>query len=175
VSQANITITRAEPNDVTELNALVNSAYRGESSKQGWTTEADLLGGQRTDEDMLQDMISPSNATMLKAVSKNKIVGCVYLRQDHDRLYLGMLTVQPTLQSTGIGKQLLKAAEQQARDASCRAVYMTVITVRTELIEWYLRNGYTRTDERQPFKVGDPRYGIPKQPIEFVVLEKEIR
>ena len=172
--KTDITIARAEPNDVAELNALVNSAYRGESSKQGWTTEADLLDGQRTDEDMLQDMISPSNAMMLKATLENKIVGCVYLRQDNDRLYLGMLTVEPTKQGSGIGKQLLKASEQQAKDMSCRSVYMTVITVRTELIDWYLRHGYKRTDETQPFKTGDPRYGIPKQPLEFAVLEKRL-
>lgn len=170
--KTDIVIARAEPNDVAELNALVNSAYRGESSKQGWTTEADLLDGQRTDEEMLQDMISPSNAMMLKATAENKIVGCVYLRQDNDRLYLGMLTVQPTLQGSGIGKLLLKASEQQARDMSCRAVYMTVITVRKELIDWYLRHGYHCTDETQPFKTGDPRFGIPKRPLEFYVLEK---
>ena len=170
--KTSLTIARAEPNDVPALNALVNSAYRGESSKRGWTTEADLLDGQRTDEEMLQDMISPSNAMMLKAVSDNRIVACVYLRQDNDRLYLGMLTVEPTMQGSGIGKQLLKASEQQARDMSCRSVYMTVITLRTELIDWYLRHGYKRTDERQPFKSGDPRFGVPKQPLEFAVLEK---
>ena len=172
--KTDIVIARAEPNDVAELNALVNSAYRGESSKQGWTTEADLLDGQRTDDEMLQDMISPSNAMMLKATSDHKIIGCVYLRQDNDRLYLGMLTVQPTLQGSGIGKLLLKASEQQAKDMSCRAVYMTVITVRQELIDWYLRHGYHLTDETQPFKTGDPRFGIPKQPLEFYVLEKTL-
>jgi N-acetylglutamate synthase-like GNAT family acetyltransferase len=174
VPQDDITVLRAEPNDTPALNALVNSAYRGESSKRGWTTEADLLDGQRTDEEMLLDMMSPSNAFLLKAISSNGLLGCVYLRKDNDRMYLGLLTVSPALQGNGIGKQLLQASEDEARKLNCRAVYMTVITVRKELIDWYVRHGYRKTDERQPFKTGDPRYGIPKQPLEFVVLEKTL-
>lgn len=174
MSTIELHISQAIIADAAELNILVNSAYRGESSKQGWTTEADLLDGQRTDEEMLIEMMSNPKEKILKATSDNGLVGCVYLKHDIDRLYLGLLTVSPPLQSHGIGKQLLKASEDEAKKLNCRAIYMTVITVRTELIDWYTRLGYRKTDERLPFKTGDPRFGIPKQPIEFFILEKAL-
>jgi ribosomal protein S18 acetylase RimI-like enzyme len=89
-------------------------------------------------------------------------------------MYLGMLTVSPELQARGIGKELLKAAEEYAVTKSCFSMVMTVITLRNELIELYMRRGYRDTGERKPFP-GDPRFGIPKQPLEFLVMEKPLK
>lgn len=158
--------------DIPRLNALVNNAYRGDYSKKGWTTEADLLGGIRTDEQALHEIIDDPQSVLLKYVLDNEIVGCVHLRKDDDELYLGMLTVSPELQAKGIGKQLLVAAEDEARKRNCRAIYMTVISERKELIAWYERHGYVSTGERKPFPHDDPRFGIPKMSLEFVVLRK---
>jgi ribosomal protein S18 acetylase RimI-like enzyme len=168
-------IAVANDADIPRLNALVNSAYRGEYSKKGWTTEADLLGGIRTDEQALTDVIHDQQSFMLKYVLDGEIVGCVHLRKEGDELYLGMLTVSPDLQAKGIGKQLLFAAEGEARKRNCSAVYMTVISVRKELIEWYRRHGYVDTGERRPFPHDDPRFGIPKTRLEFVVLRKDVQ
>jgi ribosomal protein S18 acetylase RimI-like enzyme len=85
-----------------------------------------------------------------------------------------MLTVRPHLQGKGIGKQLLKAAEEEASKQKCTSIFMTVISVREELIEWYVRNGYQLTGERKPFAFNDPRFGQPKMKLEFVVLEKKL-
>ena len=90
------------------------------------------------------------------------------------KLYLGMLTVSPTLQNGGIGKQMMKASEQFAKEHDCSCVYMQVIKGRDELIAWYERQGYNDTGERKPFPHGDPRFGIPKKKLEFIILEKEI-
>lgn len=167
-------ITQALLADAAELDVLVNSAYRGDSSRQGWTTEADLLDGTRTDAKAIAEIIQKPGYTILKYVEGNHILGCVELHQDGARLYLGMLTVRPNLQGKGIGKQLMKAAEEEAIRLQCTSVYMTVISVRKELIEWYQRHGYQPTGERKPFAFNDPRFGQPKQPLEFIVLEKRL-
>jgi ribosomal protein S18 acetylase RimI-like enzyme len=167
-------ITKAVVEDAPELDKLVNSAYRGDSSRQGWTTEADLLDGTRTDAAAIAENIQAPATTLLKYVKENEILGCVELRNHNGKLYLGMLTVSPRLQGTGIGKELLKAAEVEARKQKCSSIYMTVISIRQELIEWYVRHGYQLTGERKPFAFNDPRFGQPKIKLEFVVLEKKL-
>src|SRR6478736_5521173 len=158
--------------DATELDIVVNSAYRGDSSRQGWTTEADLLDGTRTDAAAIADIINRAGYTILKYVEDGKILGCVELHNEDGKLYLGMLTVRPHLQGKGIGKELLTAAEVEAKKQKCKSLFMTVISVRKELIDWYVRHGYSHTGERKPFAFTDPRFGQPKKQLEFVVLEK---
>lgn len=169
-----LNITPATSKDVPALNRLVNSAYRGESSKKGWTTEADLLDGIRTDPEALADMMEQPGAVILKCTDpKGTLLGCVFLRKTEMQLYLGMLTVSPELQGGGIGKALLQASETHARQQGCDRIVMSVISVRKELIEWYQRNGYHLTGETSPFP-NDPRFGIPKQELEFVIMEKAV-
>lgn len=165
-------ILPATERDVPALNELVQSAYRGESSRRGWTTEADLLDGIRTDEAGLKTMLANLQATILKYEDAGQLIGCVYLEKKGDYLYLGMLTVSPDAQAGGIGKQLMVAAEQLARDRNCRAITMTVIPQRHELIAFYERRGYRPTGETEPFPMDDPRFGLPKQPLSFIVMEK---
>ena len=160
--------------DAPAIATLVNSAYRGDSSRKGWTTEADLLEGTRTSTEAIHALIEQADTTIMKCVDGDRIIGCVELRNLHDEMYLGMLTVQPDLQASGIGKLLLKAAEEEARRQHCSKVVMTVISVRSELIAWYVRHGYADTGVRKPFHFNDPRFGLPKQSLEFVVLEKKM-
>jgi ribosomal protein S18 acetylase RimI-like enzyme len=169
------TIQRASAQDIPALETLVNSAYRGEASQKGWTTEAHLLlGDKRTDAASLGKMLGDAQAVILTCKdATGALLGCVYLRQQPDGLYLGMLSVSPTLQGGGIGKKLIAAAEAFAVENQCHAIVMTVISVRKELIDWYQRLGYSPTGETQPFPV-DGRYGIPTQPLEFVVLRKSV-
>ena len=161
--------------DVPHLVTLINSAYRGEFSKKGWTTEADLLAGEkRTDIATLSKLITAPGAIMLKYETGEKLItGCVYLQKQDRGLYLGMLTVSPELQAAGIGKQLLLAAELYAKNNECPVIFMNVISLRTELIEWYTRRGYCLTGEKKPLP-DDKRFGIPTQPIEFAIMEKII-
>ncbi len=170
----NYQITSASAEDVPVLNRLVNSAYRGESSRKGWATEADLIDGTRIDEAAMLDLIRDKNTTILKYVENNEILGCVELRIENESLYLGMLTVNPDLQAKGIGKILMTAGEDFGRRNNCKKVKMTVVSVRDKLIAWYERHGYSLTGERKPFKMPDERFGIPRQPLEFVVMEKNL-
>ena len=167
-------ILPATTKDAQALDVLINSAYRGDSSRRGWTTEADLMDGGRTDASALRDILHRPDSTLLKYVDNGKINGCVELRQEDDRLYLGMLSVKPDLQNRGIGKKLLAAAEAEASKRQCHVIFMTVISLRKELIEWYIRHGYQPTGERKPFIFEDSRFGEPRQQLEFVVLEKRI-
>ena len=169
-------VSIAEINDIPALVVLVNNAYRGEGSKKGWTTEADLLDGQRTDEKSLHELITKPCSVILKYTDKkNQLLGCVHLQPEHNKLYLGMLTVSPVLQGKGIGKKLLEASEEYARVHSYPAIVMTVISIRYELIEWYERKGYIRNGQTKPFPAADPAFGIPLVPLEFIYLEKIIK
>ena len=171
----NLTITIAAKEDIAPIEKLVNSAYRGDSSRKGWTTEADLLDGIRTNKDVLSGMINRGDSIVLKCSNtRNQLVGCVYLQKKEDKLYLGMLTVAPDIQAQGIGKKLLQAAEEYAQTQQCTAITITVISLRQELIKWYERRGYKATGERKPFPSNDPRFGLPKQQLEFIVMEKQL-
>ena len=119
-------------------------------------------------------MIQQKNSFILKYEEKNKILACVYLKEEDNKLYLGMLTVSPQLQNKGIGKILLKASEAEAIKQNCSAIFMTVISQRTELINWYKKHGYYDTGKTKPFPENDPRFGIPKTKLEFIILEKKI-
>lgn len=165
----------ATPADVATITALLNTAYRGESSKQGWTTEAHLIAGNvRTDEkNLLQVMQQPNSIFIKFSKEPQEIFGCVNLQQQGNKIYLGMLSVSPQLQGFGIGKQLLKAAEEYAKHLQCTTIYMLVISVRKELIDWYIRYGYNDTGERKVF-IEDAISGKHLQPLAFMVLEKVI-
>lgn len=167
-------ITKATLDDIPALSQLINSAYRGETSKKGWTTEANLLAGKRTDEEELtQTMLDPKN-TILKYNQNNQIIGSVLLVEKENQLYLGMLTVSPELQNSGIGKKLLAEAENQAKALGLSRIIMTVISVREELIAWYKRHGYVDTGKREDFPQSDIHTTIVQEPLEFIYMEKQV-
>lgn len=154
----------ATAHDLSTLVKLVNSAYRGDSSRQGWTTEADLLDGQRTDEAALLEIIqTPDNQIeMAFEANSNRILGSVHLRKEAEALYFGMLTVDPSLQGQGFGKILLSHLENVARAYGLKKIRFTVIPFRKELIAFYERRGFKATGKFEIFPENDPRYGIPK-------------
>lgn len=167
--------------DIDELSALVNSAYRGESSHLGWTTEADLLEGQRTDgEDLRRHIQDPEHVIMcVSEVENGPILACVLLelkaRPEGKNSYLGMLTVKPSLQTKGIGKFLMGAAEDRARRFGARSMLLGVIQVRETLIAWYERRGYKKTGLTKPFPYGNLQFGKPKRDdLYFVFFEKSL-
>lgn len=170
---SNLRVRQAAANDIPAINNLVNGGYRGEGSKQGWTTEADLLDGIRTSEGSLLAMLEKKNAIILVADNNTELEGCVYLERQGDAMYLGMLTVKPAIQGKGLGAQLMQVAERKAMDEGCKKMKITVITVRNELIAFYKRKGYADTGERHPFIVGE-HFGVPKQRLEFMEMEKTL-
>jgi ribosomal protein S18 acetylase RimI-like enzyme len=172
---SSVTITRASEVDISTLVALVNSAYRGDASRQGWTTEAQLLDGQRTDAEDIRDLLHGAGAAFLQARNEaGYVVGSVYVKEQKPDLYMGMLSVSPTLQGAGLGKRLMAAAEEHAQKAGCSSLLISVISVRHELLAWYERHGFRRTGETVAFPA-DTRFGVPKQELELLLLRKEIQ
>ncbi len=163
------------PEEIAAIVALVESAYRGPSSRLGWTTEADLLQGQRTDSMAVREVILAAKGGMLVAEEDGQLVGCCQLQAQNDgAAYFGMFAVVPGQQGQGRGRCIVTEAERIARDEwGATRMRMTVIRQRQELIAWYERLGYRRTGETQPFPYGNARFGIPTRPdLEFVVLAK---
>jgi ribosomal protein S18 acetylase RimI-like enzyme len=170
----NLNITEAGTSDASSIVQLVNSAYRGDEARKGWTHEADLIEGEkRIDENSVRQLLADPFAKILLYRNEQKLLGCVYLQQRNDLVYMGMLSVQPDTQAKGIGKQLLQAAEEFALEKHCLAIEMTVISSRKELIRWYEKYGYVVTDETRPFPTDD-RFGRPREKVEFAVLVKTL-
>lgn len=170
---SNPNIVIATVDDIPVLITLLNSAYRGEESKQGWTHESNLIAGDvRITEETLLDVMKRPDSVLLKYIDEEqKIIGCVNLQKHDDRIYLGMFSVSPKLQGGGIGKKLLNAAEEYTHHLHCRSIYMHVVSLRSELIDWYKRHGYAETGETKPF-TEDGVTGRHLQPLKFMVLKK---
>lgn len=162
--------------DVGAIVALTQSAYRGDASRSGWTTEADLLDGQRTDAREVADLVVKQDSRFLLAERSRDLVAVCYIEKQNAVCYFGMFSVRPDAQGNGTGHALLQEAERVAREAwYCRMMRMTVIDLRAELIAWYERRGYRRTGEYRPFPYGDERFGIPKRDdLRFEWLTKEL-
>ena len=168
MSAAALRFRAATPADIEAVVALTQSAYRGDASRAGWTTEADLLDGQRTDPQEVADLIAnPAVCLLLTESDEGLQASCVIERLAGDHAgdgYFGMFSVRPEAQGHGTGRALLAEAERVARETwHVPAMRMSVIDVRAELIAWYERRGYRRTGEYKPFPYGDPRFGIPKR------------
>ncbi len=184
-------VREASVDDAERITELIESAYRGPASRQGWTTEADLLDGQRTDLAAVREVLSRDDVRVLIALgstqaggeesrddgSPDVLLGCCQIeRRPERRAYFGSFAVRPDLQNLGLGRALLSAAEAAARSLwQASVMEMTVIAQRAELIAWYERRGYVLTGQTRPFPYDNERAGLPlRDDLHFVVLEKAL-
>ncbi len=161
--------------DVEAVAALVESAYRGESSRRGWTTEADLLDGQRTDAGEVGELVRSRDHSVLCAFRDGALVGCCDVSRHDDRGHFAMFAVRPERQGAGIGSTLLARAEATVVRWGCRTMRMWVISARTDLLAWYGRRGYEETGTSEPFPYGDERFGVPRREgLELVEIQRTL-
>jgi GNAT superfamily N-acetyltransferase len=162
--------------DVSALVTLIDSAYRGEPSRTGWTNEADLLHGQRTDAASVADVICEPDSRVVVMESDDELVACCQIQSRGMHAYFGMFAVRPTLQGGGFGRAVLAEAERVVHDEwGIGEMQMTVITAREELIAWYVRRGYTRTGEMIPFPYDDESVGVPtRDDLQLELLVKKL-
>jgi ribosomal protein S18 acetylase RimI-like enzyme len=162
--------------EVPHLVALVESAYRGPASEVGWTSEAELLGGQRTDAWAVRELLVSVHDVVLVLGDPHELLACCTVGSHDGVTTFGMFAVRPGDQGRGTGRALLAAAERYAAERwGARELELTVIRQRDALIAWYERRGYVRTGGTKPFPYGDARFGIPRRDdLEFVVLRKTL-
>ncbi|GAA3920632.1 GNAT family N-acetyltransferase [Chitinophaga oryziterrae] len=159
--------------DIPELTDLINSAYKGGDSENGWTSEGHLVEGSRVNEQMIIKYLDNKDVTILKLTDEtNRIIGSVYLEtKGSSKLYLGMLSVSPSVQNKGVGRILLEESENFAKQHHRNVITISVISVRTELISWYERRGFIKSGKLLPFPTN---VGNPKTPLELVEMEKAV-
>jgi ribosomal protein S18 acetylase RimI-like enzyme len=163
--------------DVGAIVCLVDSAYRGDASRGGWTTEADLLDGPRTDTEAVSAVVDADGSAMLVAEAGGHLTGCCQLeRRPGGEVYFGMFAVRPDCQGRGRGQEILAEAERLAREEwDAVTMVMTVLAQRLDLIAWYQRRGYRLTGRSRPFPYGHERFGIPRRlDLSFVELAKRL-
>jgi ribosomal protein S18 acetylase RimI-like enzyme len=173
---SDLQIRPARPADAEVLAGLIRSAYRGTDSRAGWTSEADLVEGERISTDQVRAMISEAGSLLLAGEQAGQLVACCQLRNEGAGLaYFGTFAVSPSAQGDGIGRQLMAEAECQAVTAfAARRLEMTVLAQQDKLIAYYERRGFRRTGETRPFPA-DPRYARPRRDdLYFVVLVKDL-
>lgn len=173
-----LTFRKAVAADAAIIQPLVKSAYRGDSSRKGWTTEADLLNDERISEASVVDKINnPDGAILLAYDEASQLAACCEVASKGDGIgYFGLFAVDPDRQAGGFGKLVLAEAERYFKESlDVKTIEMWVIWTRKELIEWYLRRGYVMTDRKQEFPYGQLVNGAAlRDDLHFVILTKDI-
>lgn len=170
-----IVITKAQPGDEPQLLELVHAAYRRAKGVSSWTNEDKLVKGIRTTTEELTEVLTSSDKAILKAKVNGQLCGCVQVDDTGEgQGYIGLLSVDPDVQSKGLGKRLLQAAEDYARsEFAATGAIMWILEGRSELLDWYKRSGYQETGETEPFPGPESGAIALVENLRFMVIKKD--
>ncbi len=176
LNKSGLIFRNAKHNDAQSITDLINSVYRGENAKKGWTSEADLLGGIRITKEKIEQIIAKKDDVILLCIPDEKIAGCVHLEKKKNGMcYLGMLSVDVNFQNAKLGRVILDKSDAYAKEVfGCSQMEIKVISARKELIDYYLRRGYVLTGQTEPFVVGKHIGDLKIENMEFVYMVKQL-
>jgi len=172
----NLIFRLAQFADIPQLVDLINKSYR-EQQGRSWTTELEFVKGQRITEFQLKEQLQCANSTLLVAETEfSKIVACVGLTFENIQVEIGTFCTDPQVQNMRVGRSVLEYAEQYAlkEDPHLTNAVMHVLNVRSELIAYYERRGYVKTDNEQPYPV-EVNVGVPRVPIKLIEMKKDLK
>ncbi|KAH8734223.1 acyl-CoA N-acyltransferase [Ilyonectria robusta] len=165
--------------DASQLQAMVESAFRAEDSRQDWTADMKLGESFRLDVKEIITQINKPDGAILMATDNNNnaLVGSVEVfKRSDDLARISMLAVDQTCQRGGIGRQVLAYAEDYCQKTwGVNKLGLNALETRQELIKWYMRRGYEKTGETSPF----PRDRVAEldlpEDLCFIELEKDVK
>jgi len=155
-----LTLRRASAADCGAMVPLINSAFAIEK----------FLAGERTDEQQLKQMMQKGEF-LLGSDDSGRLVASVYVEVRGARGYFGMLSVDPGEQGSGLGRKMVEAAEAYCRAKGCRAMDLTVLSLRPELPPLYRKLGYAESGVEE-FRPGRAFQGVDG--CHCIVMSKEL-
>lgn len=184
-----VTFRFARQADTAPLVDLIERAYRGEETAGSWNSESHLLKGPRTDMVEISTLIAREDSRFLLAEAGGKLVGCCLVQglgrepttpatstlKIPNAAYFGMFAIDPTVHGGGLGKLLIAEAERRVQDLwGATQMVMTVINLRTALIQWYERRGYRQTGATLPFPFSETS-GETTRDFHLIEMRKDLR
>lgn len=147
-------IRQAGAADAPAIASITNAAFAIET----------FIEGMRTDAERVMQMMRAGNFLVATARDE-QIAASVYVESRGVRGYFGMLAVAPMYQAKGIGARMVQAAEDYCRERGCKAMDITVLSLRPELLPFYHRLGYEETGTEdfrpsRPLKANTSCYSI---------------
>ena len=127
-----LALRTATADDVPRIVALLNAAF---------AMERDFIDKDRTSAPEIQRYMTTGTFFVVDG-DANTLSSCMYLEQRAERLYLGMLAINPLQQGRGFGRQMMAAAERQAVSLGCNAIDIRIVNRRTELPPFYRALGF---------------------------------
>ena len=157
---ASASIRTARLDDASAITALINQAFAVELFfKQGDRISAPAVGA----------LLEKGTMLLAETPLEPGPLGSVYIEIRGNRVYVGLLAVDPGRQGRGIGRLLMRAAEDYGRAHGCSGVDITVVNLRTELPPFYRKLGYVETGTA-PFDRDEPT----TRPCHFIAMSKTL-
>lgn len=152
-------IRLATPADAARITAVINAAFH--------IAEGFFIDGNRIKQEEVEDYLR--KGAFILAENGEVLSGCVYVELRGDRSYLGLLSVDPAIQQSGLGSLLMREGEKYCRERGSQAMDILIVNLREDLPAFYQKRGYVYTGTT-PF----PPDVETKIPCHFINMSKSL-